>query len=190
MDYDLINAQSYIPSFDILYKKYSISRVLEFGEGLGTKYLLDNSEFVCSVEVVAKENHLLWADYCANAYKGYSDSGKWVQIVLQCSDLLKSVDTKCQKGIQTNIGEYRSELSEVVDRAYMHKPFDLAFVDYGIHMRADIVNMLFNKVNIICAHDTNVSPEMYGWDRIITPENYSRVIYHQEYLGTTFWVRN
>jgi hypothetical protein len=81
-------------------------------------------------------------------------------------------------------------LQLILDKALSYGPFDLAFVDYGIHLRADMVNMLFNKINIIAAHDTNVSPDIYGGNRIVIPLNYTKIVFNEEYLGTTFWIKN
>jgi hypothetical protein len=188
--FDLNNAQSYIPSFTDLFTKYSVRRVLEFGEGDGTRFLLDNSEFVCSVEVIAYPYHKSWAVKCASMYSDEAGTGKWIQLLFTCSDKLIEVDQLCQKGIQSNTDLYTVELQSFLNQALKCGPFDVAFVDYGIHVRGDMVNLLFNKVGIIAAHDTNVSPGMYGWDKIDVPVNYTRVTFKQEYLGTTFWIKN
>jgi len=190
MAFDIINAQSYIPSFIEAYTRYNISKILEFGEGDGTRFFLDNSDFVCSVEVIAYSYHKEWLDKCSSMYKNEKSNGKWMQVPFICSEELVNVDQMCQKGVQSDLTLYTKELQLILEKALSYGPYDLAFVDYGIHLRADMVNMLFNKVSIIAAHDTNVSPNMYGWDRIVVPPNYSKITFMEEYLGTTFWVKN
>lgn len=190
MSYDLINAQSYIPSFDVLFERYPIKRVLEFGEGEGTKYLLEKTSFVCSVEVIVSGDHYRWADKCKELYKTYKEEKRWKQVIITCGEILKEVDIKCQKGVQTELIEYEDYLKDILKISMEYGPYDMAFVDYGIHMRADMVNLLFNQVDIICAHDTGVSPEMYGWNRILPPNNYKKQKFKSEYLGTTFWIRD
>ena len=190
MAFDFINAQSYIPSFIKLYAKYPINRVLEFGEGDGTRFLLDNSDFVCSVEAIAYPYHKEWLYKCASMYKNEIVNRNWMQLSFTCSEELIKIDQMCQKGIQSEFSSYSGELQLILDRALSYGPFDLAFVDYGIHLRADMVNMLFNKINIIAAHDTNVSPNIYGWNRIVIPLNYTKIVFNEEYLGTTFWIKN
>jgi hypothetical protein len=190
MSFDLVNAQSYIPSFDILFEKYPIKRVLEFGEGEGTRYFLEKTSFVCSVEVIVSENHYRWVDKCKESYKAYKEEGKWEQIVIIGGEVLKKVDINCQKGVQTELREYEVHLKDILETSMEFGPYDVAFVDYGIHMRADMVNLLFNKVDIICAHDTGVSPKIYGWDKISPPNNYKRQQFKSEYLGTTFWIKD
>jgi hypothetical protein len=190
MAFDFINAQSYIPSFINLYAKYSINRVLEFGEGDGTRFLLDNSDFVCSVEAIAYPYHKEWLYKCASMYKNEIVNKNWIQLPFMCSEELIKIDQMCQKGIQSEFSSYSGELQLILDKALSYGPFDLAFVDYGIHLRADMVNMLFNKINIIAAHDTNVSPDIYGGNRIVIPLNYTKIVFNEEYLGTTFWIKN
>jgi len=188
MEYDLINAQSYIPSFEILFKKYPIKRVLEFGEGNGTQFLLDNSDFVCSIEVVAHKGHQDWANRCFSYYSGYAVS-KWKQVTIKCSEKVIEADRARQKNDQLDSSSFIGDLSGYIEKAFEYGPFDMAFVDYGIHMRGDLVNLLFGKVSIIAAHDTNVSASIYGWNKISIPDSYKEYKFHNEYLGTTFWIK-
>ena len=189
MSYDLVNAQSYIPSFEILFKTYNIKRVLEYGEGDGTQFLLDKTDFVCSVEVIANASHKGWAKECEKKYAEYKNK-KWKQVLLNCSDDMKKADRDRQKNLQPDPSIFEKELQGYIDEGFKFSPFDMVFVDYGIHMRGDIVNLLFNKVDIIAAHDTNVSHSIYGWDKIRVPSNYKEYRYHNEYLGTTFWIKD
>ena len=49
------------------------------------------------------------------------------------------------------------------------------FVDAGVHFRGDIVNVLFNKIDIITVHDINNRAHggnIYGYLRIKCPKNY------------------
>jgi len=188
MAYDLNNAQSYIPSFDKIFSKHEIKKVLEFGEGEGTRYLLDKCEFVCSIEVSAYPYHMDWYNTCKEKYKGYKN---WKQILYRCDDLLIKLDQNAQKKKYEKIENYAHYLEEILNLGISSSDgYDLAFVDYGIHLRADMVNLLFNKVDIIAAHDTNVGKELYGWDRISVPMNYTEIDFNPgEYLGTKFWIR-
>jgi len=67
--------------------------------------------------------------------------------------------------------------------------FDLALISADNNIKGDLVNMLFNCVDIIVATDTKLNAVKYGWIRVKKPENYTRFHFS---LGTglTFWVNN
>lgn len=140
-------------------------KMVEFGLGKGTKYLLDNCEKVHSIEINLGDRE--WYDICVEEYK---NSPKWsVEIFLVDED---KYDKKLAKEIQD-----------------IAQGYDVAFVDPGVHFRPEVVNALFGHVNVIIAHDTFVGEEDYHWKRIKSPKGYKRIDFtHGQ--GTSIWVKH
>jgi len=179
-------------------KQYNINSVIEFGVGEGTNVFLENcTGKITSVELYTADYDLAkllkistdeWVDYSINQFKNYNN---WNAVKYQVqSDIINAeydVTGKGDRGVArgnapSNIN-YIVELSNLIDTLNVSE-YDMAFVDPGIHLRGDIVNLLFNKVNIITAHDFNTQ-NIYGYSRISAPNTYNSFSgnYSNEGLG-------
>lgn len=144
-------------------KDKDIKRVLEFGLGEGTGILVSIAESVHSVELLAYEENKDWFDEVTKKYSGSSYSSE----LIECKDKLTP--------------KLKERLQKIIDQGW-----DLIFVDPGVHFRGDLVNMSFGRAEIILAHDTNMTPELYGWNKIKVPSNYEQ-IGPMDGQGTTVW---
>jgi hypothetical protein len=85
-------------------------------------------------------------------------------------------------------------LKSLIDPFLKRKKYDIIFVDPGIHNRGDIVNLCFGKANIIAAHDTDrtgrVIKNIYGYNIVEVPKNYTEIHFDSPYMGTTFWIKD
>lgn len=170
-----------------LIKKYKCKNIIEFGCGDGTKMFLDNCNKVTSVELCTKDIHLAntlkissveWINKCKIMYKEYTN---WNPIIIELTDSFIEaekdiVGKTLPRGSNPRNKEYLDELNVIIDNLFVSENYDLGFVDAGVHFRGDIVNCLYNKVNIITVHDTNDKgngANIYGYKRIKVPENYN-----------------
>ena len=63
---------------------------------------------------------------------------------------------------------------------------DLCFVDGHLDARADCVNFMFNRADIIVCHDFECP--VYNWGKIQMPDNYKKIIYHDRDLQTAVFI--
>lgn len=155
-----------IPVSEVI-EREKVKRVIEFGLGAGTKLFIDKCEYVVSVEFGKSDE---WVKKCMDDFK---DSRNWIVKMHVCEDKFSP-----------QIKKYIQEIVKGSD------PFELAFVDPGVHFRPEIVNTLFGIVPHILAHDTNVGEEDYHWSRIKKPENYTEERLSGSSQGVTYWKRN
>ncbi len=142
--------------------------ILEFGLGAGTKYLLDNFNFVFSYELIDSRDHTLisWYEHSVDEYKDYTN---WKSEVVFWKDV--------------NFKDYDPNISPLVlariDELFETYNFDCVLVDGGYHVRGDIANYILNKFHtkFVIIHDTNYNYEVDGYERIILPENYETIKY-------------
>ena len=66
-------AQDWHHYMKIIFKEYGVGRLLEFGLGEGTEYLLDNAGEVTSVEISLGEFNRGWYNRCMEKYSGYKN---------------------------------------------------------------------------------------------------------------------
>jgi len=169
-----------------LFAEHDIKRVLEFGEGAGTRWFLDRCARVTSVEIVVKPEHEEWAHAC---YDAYGKCEKWQQWVQPLPSRLEKAEELAASGHYPIIRGERKEVQSLIDAAIPVIPYDLIFVDPGTHLRSAMVNELFGFADIIAAHDTNVGMMNYGWSTVNPPTEYATHRYFNDGLGTTFWKR-
>jgi hypothetical protein len=199
----------HIRHFKRIFNKMNVRTFLEFGVGFSTKYFIDNSENVISVEFVTPGSGPEWLKSCIDLYR---DCNTWMPIAYFVGN-----------GLDTSWAPYKYMGAESVYKAAAYQPvhyksyalidpsflddlnnfvkqqaavneIDVAFVDAGVCIRGDLVQVLFNKVPIIGAHDIypkeiRHSNDVYGYGRIVVPENYVE-IYVPFGMGTAFWVKN
>lgn len=199
----------HIRHFKKLFEKTHVRTFLEFGVGFSTKYFIDHSDKVISVEFVTPGAGPEWIKYCIELYRNCKT---WTPIVYFTG-----------KGLDTSWAPYKYLGAESVHKAAAFQPvyyqsytlidpsflddlenfineqvvindIDVAFVDAGICIRGDLVQVLFDKVPIIVAHDVARKEirhldDVYGYGRIVKPDHYVE-IHVTLGMGTAFWIKN
>lgn len=87
-----------------------------------------------------------------------------------------------------SFSQYLHDVDEVCAYALNGRKVDVAFIDQGLVPRGYFVSCLFDKVDIIVAHDTNGHRAIYAYDKIPEHPHYVRIQYTKG-CGTTFWIR-
>lgn len=190
-----------------VFNKIKVRSTLEFGLGYSTKYLLDSCARVLSVEVVthgygpAKIQKFLqfYRDYSnwipITYFSGYQGDMSWAPYKYLGSD---SVYKACSYQNATHQSYepidpfYLKELGEFVTNLTKYNKIDVALVHPILFLRGDLVQLLFDKVGVIVAHNTSTrakkgKDEGWGYTRVATPNNYEE-IYIATPEGTTVWV--
>lgn len=180
----------HIVHFAKLFQIQKIHSFLEFGVGEGTKYYLEHCDEVTSIELLdsSKINNVVYYEQCLALFKSYSN---WHPILYLCEPHLERASIIAEKwhvDPTTLNREYMKEIHYICDVLFENKSYDVAFVDAGIAVRGSIVNALFDRVDIIAAHDTNALPKTYGWAWVKKPSNYERIVF-TEGSGTCFWIK-
>ena len=174
-------------AFEVLFQCCQIDKFFEFGLGAGTEYFLKHCHHVTSVEL-AIDNNTKWFDRCKSGYRNYNN---WDTHFYILPDNICKAEHAIRLGTSQTVYNtaytYLEDLQKVICQFVPSENFDLVFVDAGIHLRADIVNILFGRVKIIVAHDTKQLPDYYGWNRINIPHDYKRIDF-PTHAGVTFWI--
>lgn len=199
----------HVAHLKIVFDHFPVRAFMEFGLGFSTKYFMDKSEHVISVEFVTPGTGPEWIQYCLDLYKNCKN---WIPIAYFSGP---NLDTKWAPfsyiGLDSIYGacayqpvhrkSYASidptflvDLNNFVEQQVASHNIDMAFVDAGVCIRGDLVQALFNKVPIIAAHDVARKEirhldDVYGYGRLIIPENYIE-IYVPFGMGTAFWIKH
>jgi hypothetical protein len=191
--YQLGPPQDWHHYFQEIFKVKKINNLLEFGLGVGTEFLLENCGEVTSVELSLGSYNLEWYQQTKQKLKEYKN---WEVFYIDLPDDIKNADSRAQNlKFPLENTEYLKTLKDIAENYINRKKYDFIFVDAGIHLRGDLVNMCFGKTDIIAAHDTSrvpyrVIPNVYGYNIVDVPENYTELYYECTYMGTTIWIRN
>ncbi len=198
----------HIPHFREVFKRLKVRTFLEFGVGFSTKYFLDHCNKVISVEFVTPGCGPEWFKKCLSLYR--DDYSNWIPIVFftgQLTDVnwppykyfgsesvykAAAYQSSTHKNYALIDDFYLKELDAFISRLAQSHQIDVAFVDPGIYLRGDLVQLLFGKVPVILAHDTTqralgMELEVYGYSRIVTPEDYEEIFIGKG-AGTTAWI--
>lgn len=197
----------HVPHFKKIFEHLKVKTFLEFGVGYSTKYFLDSSKKVISVEFVTHGYGPSWIMECIDLYHDYSN---WIPLIyftgfkgdtdwaqykyLGSEHVYKAVSyqTVTHKNYALIDDFYLNELNAFISNLVKCYNINVAFVDSGLYLRGDLVQLSFNKIPVIVAHDTTVralgqTGDVYGYSRIVTPENYEE-IFIQHGQGTTVWI--
>ena len=175
----------YLPIFTRLFDQVAIERMLEFGLGMGTKFFLDRVKHLTSVEIIVGEQT---PDSFLSNKKLYEGYRSWSPVLYHASAHCDWANHTVIEGQNPALYDatYLLELRKLVFSLTEEDSYELVFVDPRIHNRGDLITPLFDRVDIIVAHDTNHT--LYQWDRIYTPSNYEKIVF-TEGQGVTFWVK-
>ncbi len=177
----------HVQHFAKLFNQVKVDGFIEFGLGKGTKYFLDHCDRVTSVEILAEGQSDGWFNHCTALY---AHVDHWNPILFRGSSRMAFANNLAfgqHKDPTLYDSAYILEFKDLCEDVFKAQKYEVAFVDAGVHMRGELVNELFDRAEIIAAHDTNGGGKAYGWERINTPSNYVK-IHCSEGVGVTFWV--
>jgi len=188
-NYEFTPAQDWTNVFNKLFGLINTEKILEFGLGLGTEFLCDNSKHVTSVELSIGDYNKGWTELVKEKLKEYNN---WT---LHYIDLPEEIKQANQNAINYKYPllelDYLKTLNKIIEPFFINDYYDIVFIDPGIHNRGDIINFCFGKSPIIAAHDTSKSgiiiENIYGYNIVVVPENYEE-IHFDDGLGTTLWI--
>ena len=191
-NYNLTSTQDWHFYFAEIFKNQKISSMLEFGLGVGTEFLLDHCDNVTSVELSAGNYNREWHDKTVEDLKEYKN---WNCYYVDLPQDIKDANERAQQlRFPLDDIKYLDSLKKITSK-YLKKKYDMIFVDAGIHTRGDLVNLSFGKADIIAAHDTSrktyrILENVYGYNIVNVPDDYTEVHYECTYMGTTLWIKN
>ena len=191
--YELGPPQDWNYYFREIFSHEKINNFLEFGLGVGTEFLLENCEKVTSVELSLGSYNLEWYEKTKEKLKDYDN---WESHYVNVPEEISNADQRAQKlRFPLEDTKYLKVLKKITDPFISNSAYDFIFVDAGIHLRGDLVNISFDKADIIAAHDTSrdhnrVLKNIYGYNIVNAPDNYTEIHYECTYMGTTLWIKN
>jgi hypothetical protein len=162
---------------------------------------------VISVEFVTQGGGPAWIKECISLYNGYSN---WQPIAyfsdyfgdtswskhsfFGSNEVYKAASYQCtqHKNYALINSAYMRELDGFIANLVKDNQIDVGFVDAGIYIRGDFVQLLFNRVPIIVAHDARCraigeKDDVYAYCRISPPENYEE-FFVDAGMGTMIWI--
>ncbi|HSX11031.1 MAG TPA: hypothetical protein VLF94_04880 [Chlamydiales bacterium] len=180
----------HVRSFHQLFQVQSVDNFLEFGMGRATHFFLKHCQNVTSIELVVESRRKdvePWYEKCNHAFSIYTH---WCPSMHVFSARFDIADQRAHEQLDpaTIDNTYLLEIDQLCDQVFCDQHFDLVFVDPGTHIRGDIVNALFNRADIIAAHDTACTQHrMFGYYKVRCPDNYEEIV--SKYgSGVTFWI--
>lgn len=198
----------HIPHFKKIFELLKVRTFLELGLGYSTKYFLDNSVKVISVEFITPGYGSNWMQEFMRLYEnlnhwipiaffsGYSSDTSWAPYKYLGSESVYKACSYQSANHRTYApinNFYLKELNAFFTDLFKAHKITVAFVNPSMYLRGDLVQLLFDKAPVIIAHDTNIryqglSDDVYGYSHVVTPENYVeiRIPYG---MGTTVWIQ-
>jgi hypothetical protein len=174
--------------------------MIEFGLGEGTLSFLNQLDKVTSVEIYTRDKRLAerlkiadesWAAKCTEKFKRYKNWNlvmyEMKQPIIEAELDVTGVGGAVRRGDNPRSDAYKLELLALFNTLGLEQ-YDYGFVDAGIHLRGDLVNLLFQQLPIIGAHDWN-DKAIYGYKRVITPGNYNEENGGGSKAGVHFWIK-
>lgn len=192
----------HIPHFRRLFNVMKVRGFIECGCGFSTKYFLDHSDYVTSIEFMNPGTSDMWFKECLEIF---NDIDSWRPLLFNAdlrNDSFNKADAyQCSQHKNYALIDpkylfdldkfFRDEISLLRSR---NCEVDVAFVDPGVYLRGDMVNLFLNiGIPVVIAHDTasdvgpTVDEGLYGWFKIKCPPEYEKI--HIAFgTGTTFWI--
>lgn len=194
--------------FKRLFELTRVKTLLEFGVGYPTKYFLDRCNKVISVDIIThgygpetlKKFVRLYADYSnwipIAFFSGYLGCDySWAPYKHMASESIYKA-TAYQHAYHKDYSKlddfYRIELNAFITNLLKYNKVDAVFAGHACFLRGDVVELMFNKVPIIVAHNTDKRDledpdDLYGLSRVVASENYEEIFFPVE-GGTTVWI--
>lgn len=185
----------YIDWIDILElvpDKHSKS-ILELGIGEGTKHLLASFGCVFSFEIARSKE---WFNHCQEKIESdeWKKIGTWEGFFSTLTDA--GLD-EMERNILASGGKERVHGSfdnylKMIERFVPLSEIQVAFVDQGLHSRAETVLFFMEKsIPFIFCHDWNDGKELYGWSMIdekMDKTKYTHYDSKRSKQGTRIWI--
>ncbi len=196
----------HVPIFKKIFETIKVRTLLEFGLGYSTKYFLDSCTKVISVEFLVASSTSYWMETCLNLYRNYSNwvpvayfSGfkgdfSWPSYKYFGSEAFYKAEAyfcATHESYATIDNSYQNELRSLVSNIAKYNKIDVALVDPSICMRAEIVQILFDKIPVILSTDTTTSYigyNPYGFASLKVPEEFEQ-IHIRIGGGVTVWIK-
>jgi len=180
---------NHVKLFKDIFKNYKVENFLEFGIGYGTKFFIDNCTSVTSIELlipIIKSKCIPWYNHCKELYKNKKN---WNGHTHMCeAGIIHGHILSTRDQNLPPLPKYSLlEIKEIANKYAKKNIYDVIFIDCGIGCRSDIVNEMFNRANIIVAHDTQALDSTYGWNRLKSPKNYC-CLKSIDHPSTSIWI--
>jgi hypothetical protein len=208
---DARGGTSHVICFKEIFDLLKVKSLLEFGIGTGTKYFLDSCKKVISVEVITHgygpercKRFLELYKGCSNwtpivYFSGFQGDMSWAHFKYMGSDAVyKAASYQCSTWLHyKNIDPfYLKELGDFMTNLTKYNKVEAALVQPMLFLRGDMVQLLFDKVGVIVAHNTasrvTGKETPFGYVRVKTPDNYEEIYLpteqEGEVIGTTVWI--
>lgn len=195
------------PDWKDCLKTINMKVYLEFGAGYWTKFFLEQCNKVISVEFVTPgygpetikrylgvyANYSNWTPYIY--FSANESDTKWAPYkYLGSEHVHRAASYQCATHGNYALTDdfYLVELNAFIKNLVKFNKIQVALVNSGLYIRGDLVQLLFGKVPVIFAHDTDCRAagqqnDVYGYSRIDPPHDYEE-IYLQNGQGITAWV--
>jgi len=189
----------YDHAHEVMFKDGFPKKMVEFGLGVGTQFFLDRCEHVTSIEIYTKDGGLAEAlpmssDYWMGHFREQlAQYDNWEIIGVEIGEEMIRAERDIvgkfgtERGSDPRDQSYKREIGAIVNKHVKGKGYEYAFVDAGVHTRGDIVNALFGVVPVISAHDFRDSERVYGYHRIVVPDDYEIIDGEKCGEGIRFW---
>jgi hypothetical protein len=195
--------------FKKLFSLTKIKTLLEFGLGYPTKYFLDRCNKVISVDIIT---HGYGPAVMQKFLRIYADYSNWIPIAffsgylgceynwapykhLGSESVYKA--TSYQHAYHKDYSKldsfYLVELENFINSLLKYNRVEAVFIGHAIFLRGDLVHLLFDKVPLIIAHNSDKRnaqdpDDIYGLSRVVTPESHEEIFFPVE-GGTTIWIQ-
>lgn len=192
MKYNFTPTQDWHYYFSKIFENEKIINMIEFGLGIGTPYLADNCQHLKSVELSLGSYNLGWYEKTQELMKNYKN---WESEYIIVNDKISDANDRAQKlRFPLSDTKYLVDLEKIFNLSLGGLKYDFIFIDPGIHTRGDLVNMSFEKADIIAAHDTSrdhnrILQNVYGYNLVKVPLEYEEIHFEDTYMGTTLWIK-
>ncbi|HSX11234.1 MAG TPA: hypothetical protein VLF94_05935 [Chlamydiales bacterium] len=198
----------HVAVFKRIFKNMKIKTLLEFGLGYPTKFFLDRCNKVISVDIIT---HGYGPETMRKFLSIYAEYSNWIPIAyfsgyLGCDygwapykhygsdSAYKATSYRHanHKSYAPIDDFYLTELNVFITNLLRYNKANAAFIGHAIFLRGDFVTLLFNKVPLIVAHNSDnrylgIRDDIYGLFDVVTPDNYEEIFFPVE-GGTTVWI--
>jgi hypothetical protein len=198
----------YITHFKKIFNATRVKTLLEFGTGYGTKYFLDTCNKVISIDFITHgygpgpfQHYLNLYQECPNwipiaYFSGYQGNfPSWAPYKYLASEHLYKActyQTVTHKNYALIDDFYRTELDSFIKGLTKCHKIDCAFIHPVLFLRSDLIELLFSRVPLIIATETNCrhegeSNDVYGYWRLRVSDDYEEIFLPGD-SGMTLWI--
>jgi hypothetical protein len=204
LDHDTHHVLVFQKIFDVL----KVRVMMEFGLGYSTKYFLDHVGKVISIDFIT---HGYGPDTMKKFLHVYRDYSNWIPIAmfsgyrgwdydwapykhLASESIYKATSyaNAYHKSYAKVDDFYIVELRAFLDKFLKYNKVEIAFVGHATYIRGELIQMLFGKVPVLVAHNTDRRQQKnqddpYNLILVETPDSYEEIFIPTQ-GGTTVWI--